>query len=270
MIAPALAASVPSAQTQSAQHDRSPDLDLVIIAGQIPVCAQSAGAKPSSPQRATLSRVSRLAAIAITGIFIAALAGCGGSAKKTAESASGTAAVTKPVCPAAWRSGWQGVANEVRTGVYCPSWLPDPLDGRFDGPTFNGRFVNDKREYLVSFAWLESVAGGVDEVHVNLRGYPGRTAIPVCEDTLTVNGKTTHPKLPCFGDGSTRKRFGPTTVTVYTANQGVDQWHILYAWRHQGSLYTLSEHVASPYTRGEVVANLDRMMRGLVLLKPSS
>ena len=33
-----------------------------------------------------------------------------------------------------------------------------------------------------------------------------------------MNGKTVHPKMPCYGDGRTRKRFGQTTVTVYTAN----------------------------------------------------
>jgi hypothetical protein len=56
---------------------------------------------------------------------------------------------------------------------------------------------------------------------------------------------------------------------MYTANQGADQWHVLYAWRHDGSLYTLSEHIAPPFTYRQVVANLDRMIRGLVLLQPS-
>ena len=214
----------------------------------------------------------RPTAIAVAALALAlAAAGCGGGSSGAPQSTTTTASASPtPTCPAAWRAGWQGVANEIHAGVYCPSWLPDPLDGKFGGPVFNGRSVDADRSYLVSFAWLEPSPTGVDEVHVNFRGYPGRAAIPVCEDTLTVNGKTVHPKLPCFGDGRTRKRFGQTTVTVYTANQGADQWHILYAWRHKGSLYTLSEHVAPPYTHAEVVANLDRMMRGLVLLQPSS
>ena len=216
--------------------------------------------------------MSRTIAISVAGLALAfAAAGCGGGSSSTPQRTTTKAALSsKPTCLAAWRASWLGVANQIHADVYCPSWLPDPLDGTFGGSTFNGRFVNARREYLVSFAWIEPSANGIDEVHVNLRGYPGRAAIPACEDTLTVNGKTVHPKMPCYGDGRTRKRFGQTTVTVYTANQGADQWHILYGWHHYGSLYTLSEHVAPPYTHAEVVANLDRMMRGLVLVHPAA
>jgi hypothetical protein len=59
-------------------------------------------------------------------------------------------------------------------------------------------------------------------------------------------------------------------ASVYTANQGADQWHVLYAWRRAGSLYTISEHVAPPFTYSKVVQNLDRMLRGLVLIPPSA
>ena len=83
-----------------------------------------------------------------------------------------------------------------------------------------------------------------------------------------MNGKTVHPKSPCFSDAKASRRFGSTKVTVYTANQGVDLWHVLYAWHHRGSLYTVSEHVAPPYTYKQVVANLDRVMRGLVHVVP--
>ena len=83
---------------------------------------------------------------------------------------------------------------------------------------------------------------------MNLRAYPGSTRIPTCEDTLTVSGKTVRKKIPCFSDRQGQKRFGGVNATVYTANQGADQWHVLYAWRRNGTLYTLSEHVAAPYT----------------------
>ena len=48
---------------------------------------------------------------------------------------------------------------------------------------------------------------------------------------------------------------------MYTVNQGADSWHVLFAWRRGGSLYTLSEHVAPPLTFSKVVANLERMLR---------
>ena len=60
------------------------------------------------------------------------------------------------------------------------------------------------------------------------------------------------------------------TATVYTVNQDADLWHVLYAWHFRGGLYTLSEHVAQPLTYAKVVANLHRMLRGLVLVEPTT
>jgi hypothetical protein len=114
---------------------------------------------------------------------------------------------------------------------------------------------------LISFVWFEPGSG---EVHVNFRGYPGRTRIPTCSDL------DTNKPVPCFSDLKGVARAGDITARVYTANQGVDQWHVLYAWRHNGSLYAISEHVAFPYTYSDVVHNLKRMLAGLVLLEPES
>jgi hypothetical protein len=180
------------------------------------------------------------------------------------------AAPKPPVCPRSERVSWQKLANEIAAPVYCPSWLPEPLVGTFDGRFFNGRSVDPDRSYLVSFVWFESGQGLVNEVHVNLRGYPGSVRIPWCEDTLTVGGKTVRKKIPCFSDRQPPKRVGGVDVAVYTANQGADSWHVLYAWRRNGSLYTLSQHVAPPYTYEQVVSHLDRMMRRLVLVPPTT
>ena len=212
-------------------------------------------------------RISILAAAATLALLVLAAAGCGGGNDPAPKAASATSSVAH-VCPAAWRAGWQKLADQVKAPVYCPTWLPQPLTGKI-GTIGSGRYVEPDRSYLIAFFWLENTPTQAEEVHVNLRGYPGRTKIPTCEDTVTVKGKVLHPKIPCFDDVRAHKRFGKTRVTMYTANQGADQWHVLYAWRRNGSLYTLSEHIAPPYTYRQVVANLDRMMRGLVLLPPA-
>jgi hypothetical protein len=205
-----------------------------------------------------------LASLAVVALL---LAGCGGSASVEPSAKAVSAA---SACPPASRAGWQRLANQIHAPVYCPSWMPLPLDARIGGTYANGRFVDADRSYLVSFVSVEHDVGGVSgEVHVNLRGYPGVTAIPTCEDTITENGVTRHTKIPCFDDRRWTRRFGPMRVTAYTANQGVDQWHVLYAWRRAGTLYALSEHVTPPYTYGQVVSNLNRMMRGLVLVRPA-
>lgn len=196
-------------------------------------------------------------------------AGCGGGDSSSAPAT--TAAPVAASCPKAWKAGWQRLADDVGAPVYCPTWMPPEIDGKIDGRFKNGRWVDKDKSYLVSFLWLDQDAGVSREVHVNFRGYPGQTAIPKCQSTLTVKGKTVRKPIPCFSDAQPKKRrLGDITATVYTANQGIDEWHVLYAWTRDGSLYTASQHVASPYPYSKVVENLDRMTRGLVMLQPSA
>ena len=131
--------------------------------------------------------------------------------------------------------------------------------------------VDKDRSYLESWAWQEAAGLNTQEIHVILRGYPGQTAIPrTCQDVTTVNGKTYRKKIACFQDprGTWRSASG-ITATMYTVNHGADSWHVLFAWRRGGSLYTLSEHVAPPLSFSKVVANLKRMLDGLVLVRPA-
>jgi hypothetical protein len=191
-------------------------------------------------------------------------AGCG--ADRTGQPAA--QAKSGPTCPAAWRAGWQQLANRIATPVYCPSWLPDPLVGKITGRGDYVLSVDPKdRSYLASFTWVEPQSG---EIHVNLRGYPGRTAIPICIASTQNRGKLRKTKIPCFSDprGTVRER--GIRATVYTVNQDADLWHVLYAWRHKGSLYTVSEHVAKPLTYRKVVANLNRMLGTLELIEPTA
>jgi hypothetical protein len=135
------------------------------------------------------------------------------------------------------------------------------LDARIGGSYANGNSVSPDRSYLVSFFWGDPGSG---EVHVNLRGYPGRTRIPTCPDL------DTNKPVPCFSDPKGKVRTRDITARIYTANQGADQWHVLLAWRRGGSLYAISEHVAPPYTYAGVARNMNRMLNGLVLVRPKS
>jgi hypothetical protein len=137
--------------------------------------------------------------------------------------------------------------------------MPEPLDARIGGRYANGESVSRDRSYLISFIWFEPGSG---EVHVNLRGYPGRTRIPTCSDL------DTNKPVPCFSDLKGRVGGGDIAARIYTANQGADQWHVLYAWRRGGSLYAISEHVTPPYTYARVVRNLNRMLTNLVIVPP--
>jgi hypothetical protein len=181
-----------------------------------------------------------------------------------AVAATQRAAPAKPSCPAAWRAGWQALANKIRAPVYCPGWMPSPLDGKIGGYWSDIDSVSKDRSYLMSFAWKDKE----DEIHVNFRGYPGRTRIPTCRQVDLKAGKRVVTSTPCFAAPKGHKRAGAIAATVYSVNQDADQWHILYAWRRAGSLYTLSEHVAPPLSYQQVIRNLDRMLRSLVLVEP--
>src|SRR5207302_8382386 len=157
-------------------------------------------------------------------------AGCG----EAKQAAAAPAQAPKPAC--AYPAGWQKLANRIKAPVYCPGWLPDPLQGRIGGRWNNIDSVSADRSYLESFVWQETGGGAAGgELHVNLRGYPGVTAVPRCRNA------DTDQAIPCFADARGTKRIGSIVATLYTVNQDADQWHAAYGWRHHGSFYTLSE-----------------------------
>lgn len=189
-----------------------------------------------------------------------ALAGSGAASEKREARPSGGAA-----CPKAWSAGWQQLANRIRAPVYCPRWLPGPLTGEIGGPYSTVASVDERdRSYLVGFFLYDE--GGV--THVNLRGYPGATAVPSCRTVELRAGEKFERKAPCFSKAEEVRRIGGITVTVYMHNRDSDSWHVLYAWRYRGSLYTLSDHVGYPWGYRKAEEDLDRMLRSLVLVAP--
>jgi hypothetical protein len=203
-------------------------------------------------------RVTRFAGV-LCALALAVAPACSGGDEPSRAAAT-------PKCPAKWRATWQRLADRIQAPVYCPSWLPDPLTGEIGGPSTSINSVDPDRSYLIGFLWKE----GPEEIHVNLRGYPGRTAIPRCIDTYSVAGVTRRRSIPCFSDPQPTKEMAGRMITVYAVNRDADQWHVLYAWRRDGTLYTLSEHIAIPFTHRRVVQNLNRMLRGLVLVEPNA
>ena len=181
------------------------------------------------------------------------------------ESSKAEAKTAKASCPASWRAGWQKLANRIDAPVYCPAWVPSPLNAQIGSQESTGVSVGKDRSYLAGFIWYEKGS----EVHVNFRGYPGKTAIPKCRNDEQAGHWRVKTFIPCFADPQKPRTVAWYRVTLYTVNRDADQWHLLYAWRHNGSLYTVSEHVAPPFGYQRVLQNLGKMMRNLVLLRPS-
>ena len=198
--------------------------------------------------------------------FLLAFAGTGcvassGSAKADTKAASGAS------CPKGWKAGWQKLADKVKVPVYCPTWMPAPLDGKIGGTWEDIYSIGKDKSFLVSFLYHESQTG---DVHVNFRAYPDQTKIPRCREIEFVMGRSHTRHLPCFADPNGQTKVGSIHATFYTVNQDADQWHVLYAWRHDGTLYTVSQHVTAPLTYRQVRKDLDRVLRGLALVRPSA
>jgi hypothetical protein len=209
----------------------------------------------------------RTAALLTLLLALPALSACGSQSASSPSPAASQAPAA--ACPADWASGWQRLSTRVGAPVYCPRWVPSPLTPKL-GEAYAGQggtsvTVNTDGSYLVSLIWSD--ASG--EVHVNLGGYLHRTSVPRCENVETTNGDTVRTKVPCFSDPAGTFRAGGITATLYTVNRGPDQWHLLYAWKYRGSLYTVSQHVAAPLTYPQVAGDLKRMLRELVLLDPA-
>lgn len=198
-------------------------------------------------------------------------AGCGGSSQKKATSSSLAAyfANFDPPVPmkatCAHPVEWRQLANRVDADVYCPGWLPDPLTSEIGGQWNNINQVSKDRSYLKSFLWQDTDTPNISgELHMVLQGYPDRTTIPTC-----LGGLNLTTPVPCFASPGGHVTEDGIHATLYTVNQDVDTWHLLLLWRHDGGLYTVSEHLAPPLDYEKVIAYLKVELRSLVLIAPS-
>jgi hypothetical protein len=201
-------------------------------------------------------------AVVLLGAVALVAAGCGSSAKQAAAPPAAPVAA-KPTC--AHPKGWQRLADRIGAPVYCPGWLPDPLIGQIGGTYNNIDSVSKDRSYLESFVWQDVDLGGTSgELHVNLRGYPGRSTVPICR-----TGGSDSQNVPCFADPHGTVTSGGRTATLYTVNQDADQWHLLLAWKANGGLYTVSEHLAPPLTYTHLLRYLKHELGSLVVIRPA-
>jgi hypothetical protein len=179
---------------------------------------------------------------------------CGNSAQPAAHASPPSS------CPAAWQRGWQKLARNVDAPVYCPGWMPNPLDGRIGGEWNGLRLVDRHGGFLVSFIYQETGSG---EVHVNFHRWPS-TRMPLCR------AETSQQMIPCYSEPDGHVRASGIDATLYTVSRDADQWHLSYLWRHDGATYVVSEHVAPPYSFMQVKQNVKRILRSLVLIRPAA
>ena len=61
-------------------------------------------------------------------VVVVVVAACGSS-----NGSAGSKAAPPKTCPKAWAASWQTWADRVGMTIYCPGWLPSPIDGVIHG-----------------------------------------------------------------------------------------------------------------------------------------
>ena len=128
------------------------------------------------------------------------------------------------------QAGWQTWANRVGMPIWCPGWMPDPIDAIIHGQWNTARVA--QHQWQLGYAWLE--IGQL--VHVIFEGYPPGTFPPTCEGNV-----------PCFG-GEERESetIAGHVVHWYDRNHASHSGHIAAVFHWHGNTYVVSIHVASP------------------------
>jgi hypothetical protein len=170
---------------------------------------------------------------------------------------SGGAEGSKPrpnTCPKTWSASWHTWADRVGMTIYCPGWLPSPIDGVIHGQ-WNTARVPD-RQWQLGYAWLEQG----ELVHVVFEGYPPGTFPPTCEGE------------PCFaGREPGTERVGGQTVTWYDHDLASHTGHVAAVFRALGNVYVISIHVASPVSTPQAAkSDLRHIIRSLAPVKPGA
>lgn len=169
------------------------------------------------------------------------------------SSTSGSKAAAASGCAKAWKAGWQAWTDRVGMPVWCPGWMPSPVDAIIHGQWNTARI--EQRQWQLGYAWLEE--GQL--VHVVFEGYPPGTFPPRCEG------------VPCFGGeepGSETIR--GHVVHWYDHNHASHSGHVAGIFKSGPDTYVVSIHVASPVsTRAIAKRDLRHIISSSSELKPS-
>jgi hypothetical protein len=167
---------------------------------------------------------------------------------------SGSKSSPETGCSKTWAAGWQKWADRVRMPVWCPGWMPSPIDAIIHGQ-WNTAQV-EQHQWQLGYAWLEQ--GQL--VHVIFEGYPHGTFPPTCEGGV-----------PCFGGEEAKSvTIAGHVVHWYDHNQASHSGHIAAVFSSGGNTYVVSIHIVTPVsTKAIAKRDLRHIVESSSLLKPA-
>ncbi len=176
------------------------------------------------------------------------------SACGSGSAQSGSSAAAPHGCSKVWAAGWQAWANRVGMPVWCPGWMPGPIDAIIHGQWNTARVA--QHQWQLGYAWLE--IGQL--VHVIFEGYPPGEFPPTCEGNV-----------PCFGGEEPKSEtIAGHVVHWFDRNHASHSGHIAAVFTWHGDTYVVSIHVASPVsTKAVAKRDLRHIILSSSLLKPA-
>ena len=176
-------------------------------------------------------------------------AACGGGASKgSSPTTVGSGPPPAVSCPAAWADDWRQWSARVGMAVWCPSWLPSPIDGVIGGQ-FNTA-ASPGRVWQLGFVYRE--VGFAELIHVVFEGYPPDRWPRRCGDG------------PCFGGEQGGETIAGHRVTWYRHNKGSSSAHVAGVFRDGGNVYVVSMHIWQPRDAEQTKQIVRRMIAELV------
>ena len=177
-----------------------------------------------------------LASLPLLAVVVLVASGCGGDTATSSKAANRKPAA--PTCPAAWKAGWQQLANRIHAAVYCPSWVPSPLTGKINGVVdyYGGERPRCLRREGQELPRQHRLAGAGDAARCTSTSaaIPATRRCRPASPRTTTAASCTKRNVPCFSDARGKVSERGITATVYTVNQDADLWHVLYAWHYRG------------------------------------
>jgi hypothetical protein len=180
--------------------------------------------------------------------------GCndGNSAAGTGGSAASSQA---PACPKGWAADWQAWADKVGMTVWCPTYLPSPIDGRIGPQNEYNTARSPGRHWQLGYVWRDEDFSGL--VHVVFEGMPDKLWPPRCGGMM------------CFAGPSGRSTVAGHDVRWYSHNMGSSSGHIAAVFHDDGNAYIVSMHVFGTVDAKQTKAMVQQMVAGLVAVPQS-
>lgn len=192
--------------------------------------------------------------LAVLALPSTVLAGCsnGNSAAGTGSPSGSTAELT---CPKQWSADWQAWADKVGMTVWCPTWLPSPIDGRIGPQNEYNTARSPGRHWQLGYVWRDEDFSGL--VHVVFEGMPDSMWPPRCAGMI------------CFAGPDGTSTIAGHKVRWYAHNMGSSSGHIAAVFHDGGNAYVVSMHVFGTVDEQQTQEMVRKMVAGLVAVPQS-